>query len=107
MCGIQYDERPLPTSNLDNMTFHIRAEPLHYELGYSVDKASVSWIASFPSSWMASAPPDWLVFEGAMFALFASGNGRPWPHNAPKVGFRKVREVCFDENIPDHDVWSG
>lgn len=56
---------------------------------------------------MATAPPNWFVFEGAMFALFASGNGRPWPPNTPKVGFQKVREVCFDEHIPDHDVWSG
>ncbi|EEY15320.1 beta-xylosidase [Verticillium alfalfae VaMs.102] len=47
------------------------------------------------------------VFEGAMFALFASGAGEPWPFDAPDVGFGSVGEVFRQENIPDFDDWSG
>lgn len=41
-----------------------------------------------------------------MFALFASGNGEPWPHDAPEVGFNRVEEVYFDEGLPDYDNWA-
>jgi hypothetical protein len=61
-------------------------------------------MADIASSWLAFAPANWFVFEGASFALFASGNGNPWPFNAPAVGFKEVSEVYFDEGIPDHDV---
>lgn len=54
---------------------------------------------------MTVAPPDWFVFTGAMFGLFASGNGEPWPNSAPEVGFQMVREVYHPENIPDYDRW--
>jgi hypothetical protein len=61
-------------------------------------------MADIASSWLAFAPANWFVFEGASFALFASGNGNPWPFNAPADGFKEVSEVYFDEGIPDHDV---
>lgn len=39
-----------------------------------------------------------------MFALFASGNGEPWPYDAPQdVGFAEVVEEYFEEEIPDYD----
>jgi hypothetical protein len=63
-------------------------------------------MAEIASSWLAFAPANWFVFSGASFALFASGNGNPWPYNAPKVGFKEVNEVYYNENIPDHDVWN-
>jgi hypothetical protein len=63
-------------------------------------------MAEIESSWLAFAPIGFFVFEGASFALFASGNGNPWPFDAPVVGFKEVNEVYFDENIPDHDVWT-
>lgn len=61
-------------------------------------------MADIASSWLAFAPANWFVFEGASFALFASGNGNPWPFNAPTVGFKEASEVYFDEDILDHDV---
>jgi hypothetical protein len=54
---------------------------------------------------MATAPPNWFVFDGAMFGLFASGNGEPWPVDGPQVGFGRVEEVYYQEDIPDYDVW--
>ncbi|OJJ55363.1 hypothetical protein ASPSYDRAFT_60351 [Aspergillus sydowii CBS 593.65] len=87
------------------LALHIRAQPIQYHLGYSTGNSAVKWLASFPSSWMTVAPPDWFVFTGAMFGLFASGNGEPWPNNAPEVGFQMVREVYHPENIPDYDRW--
>lgn len=62
-------------------------------------------MTSLSSSWLAFAPPGWFVFEGASFAIFASGNGNPWPPSAPEVGFEKIREDYYDENIPDYDIW--
>lgn len=47
--------------------------------------------------------PGYPNFEGSMFALFASGNGEPWPYDAPEVGFRSVEEVYYEENLPDYD----
>ncbi|KAL2814518.1 glycosyl hydrolase [Aspergillus cavernicola] len=87
------------------LTLHIRAEPLQYQLGYSIGKSTVRWLVSFPSSWMAVAPPDWFVFGGAMFGLFASGNGKPWPSSGPEVGFQSVTELYHPEIIPDYDLW--
>ncbi|KAL3462055.1 glycosyl hydrolase [Aspergillus heterothallicus] len=99
----EHSEYPLNATAIQDLTFHIRAEPLEYRLGYGVGKSGVSWLASFPSSWMATAPPDWFVFDGAMFALSASGNGEPWPVDGPAVGFQKVKEVYYQEDIPDYD----
>ena len=41
-------------------------------------------------------------FDGVMLGLFASGNGNPWPFDAPDVGFSKVKEVYFDEGWGDY-----
>lgn len=86
--------------------FHVRAEPLTYTIGFTnlQNASEVQWLASFPSSWMAFAPPNWFVFEGAMFALFATGKGQPWTGAGPTVGFCSTTEVFYDENIPDYDT---
>ncbi|KAL4734578.1 glycosyl hydrolase [Aspergillus similis] len=93
------------TSERSGLTLHARAKPLEYSLGYSLGRSGVPWLVSFPSSWMATAPPDWFVFDGAMFGLFASGNGEPWPVDGPDVGFQNVKEVYYQEDIPDYDDW--
>ncbi|KAF7595676.1 hypothetical protein BBP40_005120 [Aspergillus hancockii] len=101
----EYNQVRLNTSTIDNMTLHIRAEPLYYHLGYSMGASPVHWVTSIESKWLAFAPPGWFVFEGASFALFASGNGRPWSVRAAEVGFRSVTERYYEENIPDYDRW--
>ena len=68
-------------------------------------ESSVTWLGSVSSSWLAFAPPGWGVFTGASFALFASGNDIPWPVDGPEVGFAEMKEVYFEENIPDYDRW--
>ncbi|OBT88545.1 hypothetical protein VE02_03963 [Pseudogymnoascus sp. 03VT05] len=88
------------------ITLTIRATPLKYSLGFQFGVDPVVWMSDISSSWLAFAPKDFFVFEGASFALFASGNGNPWPFDAPSVGFKEVNEVYFDENIPDYDIWN-
>lgn len=61
---------------------------------------------SISSPWLAFAPANYFVFSGATFALFASGNGEPWPFDAPEVGFTKVVETYFDEGNKDYDAWN-
>ncbi|OLN88035.1 Non-reducing end alpha-L-arabinofuranosidase BoGH43A 1 [Colletotrichum chlorophyti] len=99
-------EYPLnQTSIPSGLTLHIRATPLKYSLGYSEGNAtSPTWLKEFKSKQMGSNP-GYPNFEGSMFALFASGNGEPWPYDAPKVGFIRVEEVYYEENIPDYDIW--
>ncbi|KAK1502067.1 beta-xylosidase [Colletotrichum tamarilloi] len=100
-------EYPLnePTISAD-LTLHIRASPLEYSLGYSRSNASSpTWLKTFNSKQMSSNP-GYPNFEGSMFALFASGNGEPWPYDAPEVGFNRVEEVYFDEGLPDYDNWA-
>ena len=89
-----------------NLTLQIRAQPLKYSLGYKIGSSPVVWLQELASSWQAFAPTGYFVFEGANFALFASGNGNPWPFNAPTVGFKEVNEVYYEENIPDYDIWT-
>lgn len=84
---------------------HIRAEPTKYALGYTLGDEDVKWLEDFSSYWMAFAHPEYFVFTGASFALFASGGGEPWEIDSPDVGFTKVEEIYFEEDIPDYDVW--
>ncbi|WYZ35283.1 hypothetical protein EsH8_I_001559 [Colletotrichum jinshuiense] len=100
-------EYPLAESTVPaDLTLHIRATPLKYSLGYSRGNASSpTWLKEFNSKQMGSNP-GYPNFEGSMFALFASGNGEPWPYDAPEVGFRSVEEVYYEENLPDYDNWS-
>ncbi|KAJ1715250.1 beta-xylosidase [Aspergillus flavus] len=102
---VEYDEVRLNASSVDGLVLYIRAEPLCYRFGYGVANSSVNWVSSIESKWLAFAPQGWFVFEGAGFALFASGNGRPWSVGAPEVGFRSVTEEYFEEDIPDYDRW--
>lgn len=60
-----------------------------------------TWLASIQSLWQAFTPTNWFVFEGNSFALFASGNGEPWPFDGPEVGFAEVMEECYEEDIPE------
>ncbi|KAL2204684.1 hypothetical protein CC79DRAFT_1309654 [Sarocladium strictum] len=92
------------TSIPSGLSLHIRAQPLEYSLGYSLGDDSVEWLQPFSSSWLAFAPPGYFVFSGASFALFASGGGEPWGFESPDVGFTRVEEVYFEENIPDYDI---
>ncbi|KAM0325704.1 hypothetical protein ACHAQA_007004 [Verticillium albo-atrum] len=94
------------TSIPSQLTLHIQAGPLTYSLGYSRGGGQVNWLKQFEARQMANGQ-GYSAFEGAMFALFASGLGEPWPFDAPDVGFRSVREVFYEENIPDYDDWSG
>lgn len=87
------------------MTLHIRAEPLIYSLGYSEGSEDVTWLKQFSARAMANAQ-GYPGFEGAMFALHASGLGEPWPFDAPDVGFSRVEEVFYEENLPDYDDWN-
>ncbi|KAK1625323.1 beta-xylosidase [Colletotrichum phormii] len=100
-------EYPLSESTIPaDLTLHIRASPLEYSLGYSRSNAtSPTWLKSFSSKQMGSNP-GYPNFEGSMFALFASGNGEPWPYDAPEVGFDRVEEVYFEEGLPDYDDWA-
>lgn len=41
-------------------------------------------------------------FDGAMFALVATGHSQPWPYDAPEVGFSKITEEYFDEGWTDY-----
>ena len=84
-----------------NLTLHIRAQPLTYTLGYSLGVGHPIWLQNISASIMTRSP-GYPNFEGVMFALFASGNGEPWPYDAPEVGFSSVREEYFEERIPDY-----
>lgn len=88
-----------------DLTLHIRVEPLTYFLGYSIGEEPPIWLQHFSSDVM-SRSPGYPTFEGAMFALYASGNGEPWPFDAPDVGFKSVAEEYYPENIPDYDDWA-
>ncbi|TEA17838.1 Non-reducing end alpha-L-arabinofuranosidase BoGH43A [Colletotrichum sidae] len=103
----EYWQLPLNESSSlpSGLKLHIRAEPLAYELGYSFGEDETTWVAEIESKWQAFAPAGWFVFGGMSFGLFATGEGEPWPHNAPKVGFTKVEESYYEEEIPDHDQW--
>lgn len=103
----KFNQIPLAYDHIpEDLVFHIRASPLKYELGYSIGRGGpVQYLAEIGSYWQAFAPPNFFVFEGNTFALFASGNGEPWPHDAPDVGFKLVEETYFVEDIPDYDVW--
>ncbi|RYP27651.1 hypothetical protein DL767_007581 [Monosporascus sp. MG133] len=93
----------------EGLTLHIRAEPPTGRLEYFVDddEQQPTWTAGFSSRCLTRPPSGFSVFEGAIFALVASVNEEHLPFDAPEVGFRQVREVYFEENIPDYDVWES
>lgn len=93
------------TSIPHGLSLHIRAEPLQYSFGYSLGDSSVNWVEKVSSHWLAFPPPGYFVFSGASFAVYASGGGEPWGFDSPDVGFTRVEETYFEENIPDYDVW--
>ncbi|KAG7138046.1 hypothetical protein HYQ46_008387 [Verticillium longisporum] len=80
------------TSIPSDLVLHIDASPLAYSLGYARGSSETTWLKQFETRQMANGQ-GYSVFEGAMFALFASGAGEPWPFDAPDVGFGSVREV--------------
>ncbi|KAI0144752.1 glycosyl hydrolase [Pestalotiopsis sp. NC0098] len=98
---VPLDEHKIPR----DLTFHIRANPLSYSLGYTMGNNTAIWVDEVPSSWLAWAPSGFYVFSGASWAIFATGGGEPWAPTGATVGFTKVREEYFEENIPDYDVW--
>ena len=44
------------------------------------------------------------MFSEPSFALFTSGGRDLWPFNAPDIGFTKIREEFYEENILDYDM---
>lgn len=101
----QYSETILQPPASREIELVIRAEPLEYSLGFRSSNATdVQWLARFDSYWMAWAPTDYFVFEGVMFALFASGGGLPWTASGPVVGFSKATEVFFEQSIGNYDT---
>ncbi|KAK5171489.1 uncharacterized protein LTR77_004634 [Saxophila tyrrhenica] len=107
----EYNEHPFepPATAMRSVDLVIRAEPLQYKLGFrypDVDgqnSGDIKWLTEFPSSWMAWAPEGWFVFSGAMFALFASSQGRPWGAGSGDVGFSTVEEEFYEERLGDYD----
>ena len=105
---MQYWQTPInQTGRLESgLTLHIRATPLSYALGYSFKgQKEPTYVTEIKSKWQAFGPPGYFVFSGNMFALFATGEGEPWPYDGPDVGFAKVTETYFEEDIPDYDRW--
>lgn len=88
-----------------DLTLHIRAQPLSYSLGYAIGEDETTWLDELSSEWLAWAPSGFLIFSGASWAIFASGGGEPWKPTGPDVGFTEVREEYFQEHIPDYDIW--
>ncbi|KAJ8113978.1 hypothetical protein OPT61_g4034 [Boeremia exigua] len=94
-------EIPLNSTTARDLALEIRATPTMYSFNfitYSNHRGAGGagqkfHVASIDSSWLAFAPSGWFVFTGASFALFASGNGEPWPYDSPDVGFLKVEET--------------
>lgn len=78
------------------MDLVIRPDFLTYSLGFARGNGTATWMKTFPSTDLPSG------FDGVMFGLFASGNGFPWPYDAPEVGFMKIREEYYDDDLPDY-----
>ncbi|KAF7554107.1 hypothetical protein G7Z17_g3192 [Cylindrodendrum hubeiense] len=74
-------------------------------LGYSFGKDAPTYATNISSFWQAFGPEGYGVFSGASLALFGTGDGEPWPYNAPTVGFSKVTETYFQEDVQDYDRW--
>ncbi|KAF6807614.1 glycosyl hydrolase family 43 protein [Colletotrichum sojae] len=104
---VDYWQLPLnETERLPSgIKLHIRAEPLTYSLGYSFGEDEPTYVVEIESRWQAFAPTGWFVFTGMSFALFATGEGEPWPFDGPEVGFKRVEERYFGEDVPDYDQW--
>jgi hypothetical protein len=93
----QTSETPLNVSFLPGgMELVVRPEFTTYSLGFKSVNGTTVWLKSFPSTNLPSG------FDGAMFGLFASGNGFPWPFDAPEVGFSKIREEYYIDDLPDY-----
>ncbi|KAK1491385.1 beta-xylosidase [Colletotrichum cuscutae] len=104
---VDYWQRPFNSSSLlkSGLRLDIRVEPLTYHLGYSIGDGEPTYVAEIDSRWQAFAPAGYYVFTGASFALFATGEGEPWPFDGPKVGFTRVEERYHEEDIGDYDRW--
>ncbi|KAI1339130.1 beta-xylosidase [Xylariaceae sp. FL0016] len=90
-------EQQLNSTNVpDGFTFHVRARPLTYQLGHATGESTITWMEEFSADLMDPG------FDGSMFALFASGNGFPWPYDAAEVGFRNIREEYLEEGWSDY-----
>lgn len=96
-CPSQTEELPLNLTRIpSHLQLHIRSKPREYKLGYSLGDQETEWVKTFSPSLLP------VGFDGVMFGLFASGNGFPWPHDAPEVGFSKIREQYYDEGFGDY-----
>ncbi|KAF1970699.1 beta-xylosidase [Bimuria novae-zelandiae CBS 107.79] len=90
-------ETPLPFSHIpEDFHLHVKSQPNAYKLGYSHGNESVTWVKEIPPSVLPAG------FDGAMFALYASGNSLPWAFDGAEVGFRKAREAYEEERLGDY-----
>lgn len=80
----------------EDFNLHIKSGPKLYKLGYSRGNATVTWLKEFKPDVLPSG------FDGAMFALYASGNSLPFEFDGPDMGFSRVREVYGEESYADH-----
>ncbi|KZL71894.1 beta-xylosidase (glycosyl hydrolase family 43 protein) [Colletotrichum tofieldiae] len=104
---VDYWQRPLNASGAipGGLKLHIRTEPLVYRLEYSFGGGEPTYVAEVDSRWQAFAPAGYFVFTGASFALFATGEGEPWPVGASEVGFTRVEERYYEDGVGDYDRW--
>jgi len=115
-------KKQVPLESTANLTLVIRAEPLKYSFGFSNDPArsNIQWISSIETKALVWMPSGYVLsqiiflvanffsgqgFTGIHFAMYATGNGKPWPHNSGPVGFNWVEENYFEEKIPSYDQW--
>ncbi|KAI5847412.1 beta-xylosidase [Morchella snyderi] len=96
---------PVGEEDEGELSLWIRAEPLRYQFGWSVGECEIEWVAEVESKWLAFAPTNYFVFTGAMWAIYASSNGFPWPVGAEEVGFNWVKEEYWGEELPEVDKW--
>ncbi|KAF4967822.1 hypothetical protein FZEAL_10482 [Fusarium zealandicum] len=90
-------EFPLNTTRIaPDFKLHIRALPTQYKLGYSLGQSEPKWVKTFSPGVLP------VSFDGVMFGLVASGNGFPWPYDAPEVGFSQIREEYYEEGFGDY-----
>ncbi|KAJ4290361.1 hypothetical protein N0V90_010577 [Kalmusia sp. IMI 367209] len=82
----------------EDFRLHVRSEPKLYKLGYSRGNATVTWLKEFSPDLLPSG------FDGAMFALYATGNSLPFSYDSREIGFRSVREVYFEEKWGDYII---
>jgi hypothetical protein len=108
----QDSEVPLNSTSVEGLVLQIRATPTTYFFSFLISpnpdvssaRSEEHIVGSIESKWLSFAPPGWFVFGGASFALFASGNGEPWPFDGPEVSFLRVQETYGQDYRQDYQI---